>query len=151
MKKIIIVILFVMGFVLNSYSQNSGKAGTFSFTDTSTTYSVSNAKVVYFTVRDSSMTGTDTLHVTIEKVYPNTGIALRSIITLYDLSQTTTTTRIASSLMIAGDNTTKTFAFYPGNVVSDVRFTGTFRIVRTNESTDDAYLPKTRYFFWAED
>jgi hypothetical protein len=154
MKKLIITlfILIGIGFVYNSYSQTPSKEYTFASGDTTTTFSVNKAKVVYFTFRDSSMTGTDTMHITIEQEHSTTGLKLNSIISLYDLSQITTTTRIASSSVIPVDNTTKTFAWYPGGVSgSEVRFTGTFRILRTNESTDDLYLPKTRCIFRFED
>lgn len=149
MKKLIITLLFVMGFVFNSYSQS--KEYTFTIGDTTTTFSVNKAKVVYFTFKDSSMTGTDTMHITIEQEFSN-GVILNSVVALYALSQTTTTTRVAGSLVSPGDNTTVTYAWYPNGVTaSEVRFTGTFRILRLNESTNDLYAPKTRCIFWYAD
>lgn len=145
MKTIIILIALFISTV--AYSQTE-KQYTFQAGDTATTWSVSNAKVCYFTIRDSSMTGTDSIYIAMRFVH-SSGVVLNSVIALKDLAQTTMTTFVASSLLTGGDNTTKTFVFYPSGVSGGVaEYTGSFTITRLNGvNAATPYTPKTRLVF----
>ena len=58
---------------------------------------------------------------------------------------TTTTTFIASTILSPGDNTTKTYVWYPGNNATDIRYTVEMFFRRLNTRTGEAvYAAKTR-------
>lgn len=141
MKTILIaVILFITS--LSIYSQE--KQYTFSAGDTVTTFSVSNADIVYFTVKDSSISGTDTLAIYYMAKSPISGAYIYTQVAVHDLGQTTLTTNV--TVVSPGDNASKTYA-----ITSQMwggKITATFYIQRQNTRTGEAvYAAKTRLSF----
>jgi hypothetical protein len=141
MKKLIIALFLIIA----SYAQ-AQETGFFAAGDTTETYDVANASVVYFSFKDSAMTGTDSLKIFVQSV--SGGVTFYSLVGVHALSQTTSTTNV--SLLIPGASAGETYAFYPasGNG-GTATFTGTFFIARLNVNDNiTPYLPKTRYKFW---
>lgn len=122
---------------------------TLSAGDTTKNVSIEDASGVLITIKDSSMSGTDSIYIALyDKVG---GVAMYSTITLYDLSETKTDTcgvsTYTSSLVKPTDGVTKTYAWYPGQQagISGVRFTGDLYFARLNQPpTGSGYQPKTR-------
>lgn len=111
------------------------------FTDTTEVFDVTNAKVVTICVVDSSDSKADTIFAFIRGGdTTSTSNVYWSQVALHDVAQTTTTTNVAS--MIPGDGVTKTYSVV-SVVGSGVIFTQ-LRVVRSNESTNDAYTPRTK-------
>lgn len=141
MKNTIIALFLLCSLVFVSQAQFTEY--TFSSGDTTFTASVKDARAVHFTIRDSSITGTDSIYIGLKTVY--NGITFLSTVSLHLLETTTTTTFVASNLVIPGDNTTKTYVWYPGNNSSAIPFTGSFFIRRLNVNDNSTpYVPKTR-------
>jgi len=109
----------------------------FTIGDTTETFSVSgNPSRVFITVVDSSIAGTDTIFVQVKQ---NGVVTAYGQLAVHDANATAQATNVVS--MIPGDTKTGIYWFN----VSDIPG-GTFRIVRSNESTNDLYAPKTRIF-----
>ena len=109
----------------------------FTIGDTTETFSVSgNPSRVFITVVDSSIAGTDTIFVQVKQ---NGVVTAYGQLAVHDANATAQATNVVS--MIPGDTKTGVYWFN----VSDIPG-GTFRIVRSNESTNDLYAPKTRIF-----
>lgn len=141
MKKLFLALLVIFAFAGSVNSQTTEY--TMSAGDTTFTAPFVNASAVFITVRDSSISGTDTLSVSLKYTY--NGIVFLSTVSLHLLETTTTTTFIASSLVSPGDNTTKTYVFYPGNNAINCKYTGELFIRRLNTRTGEAvYAAKTR-------
>lgn len=113
--------------------------------DTTATFNVSNARAVFFTIKDSSMSGTDSVGIWL-KYTVSGSVYMYSIISVHLLATTTTTTFIASSLLIPGDATTATWVWYPGGVSgTEATYTGSFYVARLNGvNASTPYTPKTR-------
>jgi hypothetical protein len=123
--------------------------GYFSAGDTTLVFSVVNAHAVWVFTIDSVMAGTDSLYWGIRVaqggVVKHTPFACRLI------SQTTYTTFVSSAILIAGDNTTAGWVWYPGNLGgTDVTFSGSMTLTRLNGvNAATPYAPKTRYrIYW---
>ncbi len=141
MKKIFLVLIFLVSFACVSQSQVTNVL--FTTGDTTEIVSVNDASAVLFTIRDSSMSGSDSIYVGLRMSY--NGISFYSTVTVHLLETTTTTTFISSALLVPGDNTTKTYVWYAGNNGSEARYTGDFWIARLNQPpTAAGYQPKTR-------
>lgn len=141
--KNIIRILFAL-FLFVGVANAQWTTYTFSAGDTTTTFSVSNATIVYFTMKDSSMSGTDSLAIYLVSQSPITGESMYTQIAAHDISQATQTTN--TTFITAGDNTTKTFIITE-SMWGD-KITATFFIRRLNTRTGEAvYAPKTRLAF----
>ena len=143
--KIKIFLITLMLVSCAAFAQSNSQTGYFSAGDTTDTYSVQDAKIVYFAFKDSSMTGTDSL-----AIYARTysgGVTFYSPIAVHNLGTTTSTTNV--TLLIPADGLGATFAFIPGAVAGgDMTFTGEFYIVRLNGvNAATPYTPKTRYEF----
>lgn len=145
MKTTIITLMLLMGSF--SFSQET-KEETFSAGDTTVTWAVNDATALFFTLKDSAMTGTDSIYIGLRYVLSN-GMELNSTISLHDLSQTTTSTFVASNIVIPGDAGTKTFVWYPGGVSGSVTtYSGSIRISRLNGvNASTPYTPNTRMVF----
>ncbi len=145
MKKILIIIALFVSVV--SYSQEV-KDYTFSTGDTTTTWSVNNARVCYFTISDSSMAGQDSIYIAFRYVHPS-GRTLYSEIAIKDLAQTTMTTFVSSALIVMTSGATKTYVWYPaGATGGEATYSGSFFIARLNQPpTSAGYQPKTRLVF----
>ncbi len=124
---------------------------TFSAGDTTTTFTVSSAKSVYFTAIDSSMTGTDSLYLALKVAYSNS-VAQYVAFSVHLLGTTTSTTQIASTLLIPGASGASTWVWYPGGISgTQNEFTGTFFMSRLNGvNASTPYLPKSRIIVWYE-
>ena len=148
MKKLLLALFILVTFVTVSKSQFTEY--TFSSGDTTFTASFKDAKAVFITIRDSSISGTDSIYVGLKQVY--NGITFLSTVSVHLLETTTTTTFIASNLLIPGDNTTKTYVWYPGNNTAEIGFTGQLFVRRLNVNDNTTpYLPKTRIIVQAVD
>lgn len=111
----------------------------FTIGDTTETFYVDgNTNMVYITVADSTLTGTDSIH-----LFVITGTRpYYSPVSVRDVNSTALTTYVASAGvagMIPGAGLTRTYAFEPKQIPGN-----RFIILRSNESTDDLYAPKTR-------
>ena len=138
MKSIIFAILLFFAIVFAFQKEAKSQDETF-FTigDTTETFSVSgNPSRVFITVVDSSIAGTDTIFVQVKQ---NGVVTAYGQLAVHDANATAQATNVVS--MIPGDTKTGIYWFN----VSDIPG-GTFRIVRSNESTNDLYAPKTRIF-----
>lgn len=163
MKNIIIIVLLVFSAsvmanvpfnteatpdVLNKTFWAQPQEYTFSAGDTTTTFSFVNARVCKFTIRDSSMSGTDSIYIALKNVY--NGITFYSTVTLSAATQTTTTTVISSALVQPTDGLTVGYWWYPCGKLNgcDIAWTGTFYVARLNQPpTAAGYQPKTRIIF----
>ena len=117
--------------------------------DTTTTYSVEHASIIYFIYRDSSLTGTDTLWIGITNTLSN-GLVLDAAVKVQALNQTTSTTFLSGAALIPGNNTTTAYAITPV-VYNTTKFTGTIKVTRLNVNDNiTPYLPKGRGVFAAE-
>ena len=142
MKKLLIVLFLLAGTL---YSQSPGNWSTYTFSagDTITTFAVSKASIVYFTVCDSSISGTDTLAIYFNSPSSTTN-TLYSTIAVHDLGQTTLTTNV--TVVSPGDATTKTYVVTESMWGGPIN--GTFTIRRLNTRTGEAvYAAKTRMAF----
>jgi len=138
MKSIIFAILLFFAIAFGFQKEAKSQDETF-FTigDTTETFSVSgNPSRVFITVVDSSIAGTDTVFVQVKQ---NGVVTVYGQLAVHDANATAQATNVVS--MIPGDTKTGIYWFN----VSDIPG-GTFRIVRSNESTNDLYAPKTRIF-----
>ncbi len=138
MKSIIFAILLFFAFAFAFQEEAKAQGETF-FTigDTTETFSVSgNPSRVFITVVDSSIAGTDTVFVQVKQ---SGVVTVYGQLAVHDANATAQATNVVS--MIPGDTKTGVYWFN----VSDIPG-GTFRIVRSNESTNDLYAPKTRIF-----
>ncbi len=140
MKSIIFAILLFLvlafGFQKEAKSQDAQETF-FAVGDTVETFSVSgNPSRVFITVVDSSIAGTDTVFVQVKQ---SGVVTVYGQLAVHDANATAQATNVVS--MIPGDTKTGVYWFN----VSDIPG-GTFRIVRSNESTNDLYAPKTRIF-----
>jgi hypothetical protein len=119
---------------------------TFSPGDTTTTFSVNHASIVYFMIADSSLTGTDTVWIGIQVTLDN-GRILKAPVAVHNVATTTQTTYVAPPLIIAGNGATAVFAFNPLSI-GGAKFTGIFFLARTNVNDNvTPYLPRTRLAF----
>ena len=108
----------------------------FTIGDTTETFSIpGGVSKVFITVVDSSLAGVDTIFAQIKisggVVTSYSPLAVRSA------NATAPTTYVTS--MIPGNDATGTFQFDAKEIPG-----GTFRLVRSNESTNDLYAPRTR-------
>lgn len=141
MKKLILALFILISFVTVSKSQVTEY--TMSAGDTTFTASFVNASAVFVTIRDSSISGQDSLAAYLS--YRYNGILFLSAVSFHLLETTTTTTFIASTILSPGDNTTKTYVWYPGNNAADIKYTGEMFFRRLNTRTGEAvYSAKTR-------
>ena len=145
MKKLIIALFVLLTSVCVSNAQSAGTWSTYTFSagDTITTFAVAKADIVYFTICDSSISGTDTLAIYFNSPSSTTN-TLYSTVAVHDLGQTTLTTNV--TVVSPGDATTKTYVITAsmwGGPIS-----GTFTIRRLNTRTGEAvYAAKTRMAF----
>lgn len=141
MKKLLLALLFIFAFAGSATSQTTEY--TMSAGDTTFVAPFVNASAVYVTIRDSSISGQDTISA--QLMYRYNGLVFLSTVSMHLLETTTTTTFIASNLLSPGDNTTKTYVFYPGNNAINCKYTGELFIRRLNTRTGEAvYAAKTR-------
>lgn len=139
MNKIILIIFaFLFSFILTSESKSQileTQETFFTIGDTAQTFQLgNNTKYVLITVVDSSLTGTDTIYV--KGITGANGSDLRySLLSTYDLYRTAQATLV--TYMSPGNGLTKSY------MLNEVPFRALY-IVRSNESTDDLYAPKTR-------
>lgn len=137
----VIACLSVISYLAFSGFVNPGKwqVGSFAAGDTTETFEVFKAKVIYLIVTDSSVAGTDSLGF-LWKVPTNTTAYQYGPISMHEADQTTTTTDVSSALLIPGDNSTQVYAWYPRDVGQTI--TGSFLLYRKNVN---GYAPKTRF------
>lgn len=134
--------------VLNTSLWASPQNYTFSAGDTSTTFSFSNAKMFRLIIRDSSMSGTDSIGVWYKNVYNS--ISFYTSFQVMAGSQTTYTTTINSALLQPTDGLTVAYTWYAGGKImgADITQTGTIFVARLNQPpTAAGYAPKTRIIF----
>lgn len=121
---------------------------TFTAGDTTTTFTFLNARLCVLTIRDSSMSGTDSIGMWLQNTY--NGINFRSSVQVLAGSQTTYTTTINSALLTPTDGLTVSYYWFPGGKImgSEVTMSGTFYVARLNQPpTAAGYQPKTRVIF----
>lgn len=141
LRNLVIIALFLFSASLFAQSPGTWVTYTFSAGDTVTTFSVSNADVIEFTMKDSSISGTDSLEIYFQSPSPITDGVLYTRVAWHDISQATQTTH--TTFITAGDNTTKTFIY--NSLMHGGKITGTFQIRRANTRTGEAvYAAKTR-------
>jgi hypothetical protein len=117
--------------------------------DTTVTYDVAHAEIIYFVYRDSSLTGTDTLWIGVTNTLSN-GLVLDAPVKVQNMNQTTSTTFLSGSALIPGNNTTTIYAITPV-AYSQSKFTGTIKVARLNVNDNiTPYVPKGRGIFAAE-
>lgn len=140
MSKIILTIflLFAGIFLVNIESKAqiiSSQETFFTIGDTTETFNVpSNATRIVITVVDSSLAGVDTVFV--KGITGISGNDVRySLLSVYDLARTAQATLVTS--MIPTNGLTKSY------LLTEVPWRS-IQLVRSNESTDDLYAPKTR-------
>lgn len=120
--------------------------GDFGSGDTTATFEVSHAKIVYFVYGDSSMSGVDTVWFGITNTLSN-GLVIDCAVKLQAMNQTTSTTFLSGAVLIPGDNTKTIYTFIP-TTGSQETFTGTIKIARLNVNDNvTPYLPKGRFIF----
>jgi len=119
-------------------------AGDFGSGDTTDTYTVNHAKIVYLVYRDSAMTGTDSLWFGITNTLSN-GLVLDAAVKVQAMNQTTATTFLSGAILVPGNNTTTIYVFTPINGAQET-ISGTFKLARLNVNDNvTPYLPKGRY------
>jgi len=121
---------------------------TFSAGDTTCTFSFNNAKMLRVIIRDSSMSGTDSVGIWYKHVY--NGINFYSSFQVLAGSQTTYTTTINSALLVPTDGLTVSYTWYAGGKImgADISMTGILYVARLNQPpTAAGYAPKTRIIF----
>lgn len=121
---------------------------TFTTGDTTTTFTFLNAHVLRLIIRDSTMSGTDSIGVWYKNVY--NGINFYSSFQVMAGSQTTYTTTINSALLQPTDGLTVAYTWYPGGKImgADIIASGTIYVARLNQPpTAAGYQPKTRVIF----
>jgi len=121
---------------------------TFSAGDTTTTFTFTNAKMFRLIIRDSTMSGTDSIGVWYKNVY--NGISFYSSFQVMAGSQTTYTTTINSALLQPTDGLTVAYTWYSGGKImgADIVMTGSIYVARLNQPpTAAGYAPKTRVIF----
>lgn len=134
--------------VLNTSLWSAPQGYTFSAGDTTTTFNFADAKMFELTIRDSTMSGTDSIGVWYKEVY--NGISFYSSFQVMAGSQTTYTTTINSALLQPTDGLTVTYTWYAGGKImgADIAKTGTIYVARLNQPpTAAGYAPKTRIIF----
>lgn len=142
MKTLLIaVFLFVASIGLQAQTPGAWNTFTLVTTDTTEDMSVVNADILFITIRDSSLTGTDSCSVYLIGTSPISSQPLYTKIAMHDVAQTTQTTH--TTFITAGNDATKTFILTSEMWGGPI--TGTFRITRDNTRTGEAaYAPKTR-------
>lgn len=140
--------------IINGYAQlpqvmttpTNWTEDSFSPGDTTGTYGVNHASVVYLLYADSTLTGTDTIWVGVQVTLDN-GRVLKAPVSLHNAFTTTATTYVTFPI-IPGAGLTALFSWNPTNV-GGTKFTGTMFIARTNVNDNvTPFLPVGR-FAWA--
>lgn len=105
----------------------------FTVGDTAELFNVANASTILLTVVDSALAGVDTI-----KCQIVTGLTVNrfSLVAMHNLAQPTATTN--DTLLIPTNGLTRTYEYKSNVPISKVN------VYRTNESTNDAYAPRTR-------
>ncbi len=139
--KSLIVILFLY-LVLSSTESKAQEFDVLTFTDTTASFTIpSGTRQVFLTVVDSAIAGVDTVICQAPTYNTTMGTTFWSWLSAQDLAKTSVATYV--DRMIPGTSTTsptaRTYVFNTSEMVS-----GTFRVVRLNTGTDNAYQPKTR-------
>lgn len=105
------------------------------FNDTTATFTIPyNATKVMITLVDSTISGTDTVYAYVG-TYSSFGTRYAAVAP-HDLNGTAQTTNV--SPMIPGNGNTRSYLIDYGIPIQSVY------LIRSNESTDDKYQPKTR-------
>mgnify|MGYP001320461756 CR=1 FL=1 len=140
--------------ILNGYAQlpqvmttpTNWTEDSFSPGDTTSTFDVNHASVVYVLYADSALTGTDTLWIGTQVTLDN-GRILRAQVSVHNATTTTATTYVSFPI-IPGNGLTALFSWNPTNV-GGTKFTGTMFMARTNVNDNvTPFLPVGR-FAWA--
>lgn len=141
MKNILIALFLLSASVL--FAQSPGQWNTFTLvtTDTTEEISVTNAEILFITIRDSSLTGTDSCSLYLISTGPISSQPLYTKVAMHDVAQATQTTN--TTFITAGNDATKTFILTSEMWGGPI--TGTFLLTRDNTRTGEAaYAPKTR-------
>jgi len=136
--KIFATLLFLViafGFQKEAKSQDAVETF-FAVGDTTETFNVpAGANKIFITVVDSSVAGTDTIWAQIK--ISGGVVTSYSPLAVRNANATAPTTYVTS--MIPGDNTAGTYQFDAKEIPG-----ATFRVYRSNVSTNNAYAPRTR-------
>ncbi len=137
MKIIKLVIVLLLALILQKESKSQDAVETyFAIGDTTETFTIPpGSDRVFITVVDSAMAGTDTIFAQIK--ISGGVLTSYSPLSVRNTNATALTTYVTS--MIPGDATAGTFLFNSADIPG-----ATFRLVRSNESTNDLYAPRTR-------
>lgn len=129
-------------FLAANWTEGDFRAG-----DTTATYDVSHASVVYLVYVDSALTGTDSLWFGITNTLSN-GLVIDAPVKVQNLNQTTSTTYLSGSLLIPGNNTKTIYLFTPSASVAGAKITATFKLTRLNVNDNvTPYVNVGRFIF----